>query len=221
MRCLLFNIILLFSLSGFASFYDLEVRPVLNSGFDSAGVGILASTIALVGTLKGTDSTHLKDIQSKVNLNSDWNDLGDFLGTGAAGMFAVGIQYWVHEDISYSRNHLRTLIWTGASTVLLKGVLQRERPYGGEHSMPSGHTSTIFATATSLTYSYGWKAALIAYPLALLTAVQRIDENKHWPSDVIAGAALGVFWGRAIHNSFSENYSFVFTPNEVLLTIYY
>jgi membrane-associated phospholipid phosphatase len=57
-------------------------------------------------------------------------------------------------------------------------------------SFPSGHTCLSFATATSLTillprWKYLW------YPLALIVAAERVLENAHYVSDVVAGAALG------------------------------
>jgi membrane-associated phospholipid phosphatase len=52
----------------------------------------------------------------------------------------------------------------------------------------------MFTLAGSLTYSYGWKAAVPAYTAATVTALSRIKENKHWLSDVVAGAFLGTYW---------------------------
>ncbi|MEN0057208.1 MAG: phosphatase PAP2 family protein, partial [Bdellovibrio sp.] len=77
-------------------------------------------------------------------------------------------------------------------------LAQRERPSGRDHlSFPSGHGSSAFATATSLAYSYGYKVGIPAYALAGFVAASRVNENIHWLSDVVAGAALGIFWGRA------------------------
>ncbi len=57
-------------------------------------------------------------------------------------------------------------------------------------SMPSGHSVSAFAMAVSL----GWMAPRLRWPLlvlALLIAVSRVVISAHYPSDVIAGAALG------------------------------
>jgi membrane-associated phospholipid phosphatase len=45
---------------------------------------------------------------------------------------------------------------------------------------------------------YGWKVGLPAYSLAGLVAVSRLQRNKHYLSDVLAGATLGYIAGRAV-----------------------
>ena len=58
---------------------------------------------------------------------------------------------------------------------------------------PSGHAGIAFATAAAVAML--WPRAKwrwIGYALAMITSLQRIAENAHWLSDVVAGAALGV-----------------------------
>jgi membrane-associated phospholipid phosphatase len=45
---------------------------------------------------------------------------------------------------------------------------------------------------------YGWKIGVPAYALAGLMGVSRIHQDKHWLSDVVAGAALGFISGRTV-----------------------
>lgn len=71
-------------------------------------------------------------------------------------------------------------------------------------SFPSGHTGISFAGATSLAFSRN-KLALPSFILAAVTAFSRIYLFVHFPSDVIAGAVLGVisaFVGAKIFNLF-------------------
>ena len=65
--------------------------------------------------------------------------------------------------------------------------------------MPSGHTSTSFASATYLASTYGLKWGIPAFSIATLVALERIKNDAHWLSDTIAGACLGIFWGRATY----------------------
>ena len=61
-------------------------------------------------------------------------------------------------------------------------------------SMPSGHTTFAFAlasVASERVRGLGW----VAYPLATLVGYSRIRDDKHWTSDVVAGAALGTVSG--------------------------
>ena len=64
-----------------------------------------------------------------------------------------------------------------------------------DHSFPSGHTATAFMTATMLTKEYGHKSPWIgigAYSVATATGLMRMANNKHWLSDVLTGAGIGI-----------------------------
>ena len=121
-----------------------------------------------------------------------------------------------------------TLIAGGAAGVL-KYLSHRARPFENEPpdafdwkgpsfssknlSFVSAHSATAFALASSLsTYykDYKW-VAWVTYPLATVTAWSRVYQNKHWVSDVVAGAALGIFIGKTVATP--EKYSWSFGPN--------
>jgi membrane-associated phospholipid phosphatase len=85
--------------------------------------------------------------------------------------------------------------WTGA----LKYSFHRQRPDGSDSlSLPSGHSSTAFALATVTERHYGWKVGLPAYALAAGISLSRIESNKHYLSDVLAGATIGTIVGRTV-----------------------
>jgi membrane-associated phospholipid phosphatase len=65
-------------------------------------------------------------------------------------------------------------------------------------SFPSGHASTAFTLAAVAERHFGWKVGLPAYSVAGLVAVSRLQRNKHYLSDVIAGATLGYIVGRTV-----------------------
>jgi membrane-associated phospholipid phosphatase len=67
-------------------------------------------------------------------------------------------------------------------------------------SFPSGHTTAAFAAATVFAVEYRNKPVIpiIAYSIATLVGVSRVTENKHWATDVLAGAALGYLTGRQV-----------------------
>ncbi len=78
-------------------------------------------------------------------------------------------------------------------TDLLKIAVARPRPdSGARNSFPSGHTSSAAAWATFLWRRYGWKAGLPATLFATLVGFSRIQDRRHYLSDVLAGAVLGV-----------------------------
>ena len=70
-------------------------------------------------------------------------------------------------------------------------------------SFPSGHTTSAFAIATVFAKQYKdrpWIPA-VAYSTATLVGLSRITENKHWVTDIFAGAALGYVTGlQAVKN---------------------
>lgn len=60
------------------------------------------------------------------------------------------------------------------------------------HSFPSGHTSTAFAVATTLTLQYKkWYVAVPAYTWASLVGYSRMHLGVHYPSDVLGGIIVG------------------------------
>ncbi|RMG05047.1 MAG: phosphatase PAP2 family protein [Planctomycetota bacterium] len=67
------------------------------------------------------------------------------------------------------------------------------------HSFPSAHTATAFGLAVSLASIYP-RGAWWFYVLACLVACQRLDCSAHYPSDVLAGAAVGLLIG-VIHRN--------------------
>lgn len=71
-------------------------------------------------------------------------------------------------------------------------------------SFPSGHTTVAFAAATVFAFEYRNKpiVPIIAYSAATLIGFSRITEKKHWPTDVLIGAALGYLSGRQVVNNF-------------------
>ena len=71
-----------------------------------------------------------------------------------------------------------------------------ERPYEGVfNSFPSGHTTTAFMGAEMLRREYGEDypgIAIAGYTVATGVGLLRIYNNRHWVSDVVAGAGIGI-----------------------------
>lgn len=97
----------------------------------------------------------------------------------------------------------RMLVSDAFSVALMAGTVNgikysvdRLRPDGSRYnSFPSGHTATAFMTATMLHKEYGWRSpwfSIGGYTAAAITGVSRICNNRHWLSDVVAGAAVGI-----------------------------
>lgn len=64
--------------------------------------------------------------------------------------------------------------------------------FGGHASFPSGHTAFAFAAAAGLdAVTEGWIPAAAGYGIASMTGLSRVYHDRHWLTDVAAGAALG------------------------------
>ena len=153
--------------------------------------------------------------------SSTTDDMTDFLepfGNGAftlpalAGLYLYG-RYG--ENQKAERTALlatESFLITGLFTTVLKVSFGRHRPSTGNSadtfdgpstsnkSFPSGHTSTAFAIATVVANEYEDVPLVpsISYGIATLAGLSRINDNKHWASDVFFGAALGYFTSKTI-----------------------
>lgn len=92
--------------------------------------------------------------------------------------------------------YLLSEVIMGASVSSLKSLTHRERPnHSGFNSFPSGHTANAFAAAEFLNQEYKdvspWYG-YAGYTVATATGVLRMYNNKHWLSDVVAGAGFGI-----------------------------
>ena len=77
--------------------------------------------------------------------------------------------------------------------------MRRERPDGsGANSFPSGHAADTMAFATALERHFNWKFYMPAYAAATYVAISRLHDNRHFASDVAAGAAVGIIAGRTV-----------------------
>jgi membrane-associated phospholipid phosphatase len=109
---------------------------------------------------------------------------------------------------------VRAQVLTQGITQAIKFTAGRTRPDGTVRSFPSGHTASAFATGTVLQRHFGWKVGIPAYGLATYVAASRLSENRHYLSDVIFGATVGVLAGRQVTVRFGKT-RFALTPQAV------
>ncbi|CAL1518287.1 phosphatase PAP2 family protein [Chitinophaga sp. MM2321] len=92
---------------------------------------------------------------------------------------------------------------TAGSVEGVKHLTHEVRPDGSDDlSFPSGHTATAFASAEFLRQEYKdvspWYG-VGGYAAAAATGALRMYNNKHWLSDVVAGAGFGILSTKAAY----------------------
>ena len=135
--------------------------------------------------------------------------MGNTLGEWRYVIPAISAGYLAGE-LAGSSDLKRVMVHTGAAALLATGVssalkysIGRNRPpvagdqlsfrpFSGANSFPSGHTTVAFAIATALADETddGWSDFLF-YGAATGTALARVNDDRHWTSDVIVGALVG------------------------------
>jgi len=122
------------------------------------------------------------------------------------GIYGFGL---VLKNPSVRQTGLKSMeafVYSGLITTILKVLIGRRRPYGGEDhlffipfqkeslykSLPSGHTTVSFAVSTVIAKSVKnpvWK--VFWYSTAGMVGASRIYHNAHWASDVFLGGIIG------------------------------
>lgn len=97
-----------------------------------------------------------------------------------------------------------------------RGPFSKSIDYQGNKtnaSFPSGHATVAFAAATVYAMEYKNKplVPILCYTSASLISLSRLTENKHWLSDIVAGAVLGYLTGRQIVNNY-HRYATIKSP---------
>lgn len=98
-----------------------------------------------------------------------------------------------------SSDLLRALAITQGVIGPIKLGVRRQRPDGSDRlSFPSGHAANAFATAGVLNRRYGPRVGVPLFILGAFVGAGRIEDNRHFLSDVVAGAALGAILGCSV-----------------------
>jgi hypothetical protein len=129
--------------------------------------------------------------------------LGKYLGQSyvlipvAIGVYATGRIKDQPKVSHVGMDLIQALLMAEAITQTLKYTTRRERPDGsGKNSFPSGHAADTFAFATAFERHIGWKGAVPAYLFSSYVAISRLPDNRHWLSDTVFGAGVGIIAGR-------------------------
>lgn len=191
--------------------------PARFDGHDWAVFGAVAGATGLA--VLADKSVNEAFLRSRTRTTNAFGDIGNACGNGKVVLPALGALYLTGKatgDGKLARTaalSVDSLLVSGAISSILKAMVRRHRPsqsddpyiwhgpdFSADASFPSGHTTIAFAVAGVWARQYGDSPAVapLAYGLATLTGVSRLNSHAHWFSDVVAGGALGFFTAKLI-----------------------
>lgn len=117
---------------------------------------------------------------------------------GALAAYGIGRATGSQKVTSLGASLFRAQFVSQTTVQTIKFAARRTRPDGTSLSFPSGHSASAFATASVLQAELGWKVGAPAYGAAAWVAASRVHAKRHYLSDVIAGATIGIMAGRSV-----------------------
>jgi membrane-associated phospholipid phosphatase len=174
---------------------------------------------AATGTLIATDQWTVKQLpnsNAQVRLGNYTSNVGAAycLVPISAGFYFLGTAAKSERFRETGLLGFEALIDTTIVETVLKTVTHRARPLEGNGeghfwdnkgsvlnaSFPSGHAINAFALASVVAHQYHtWPVRLVAYGLASTVVGARLAARRHFPGDVVAGAAMGWFIGDYVY----------------------
>ena len=195
-------LVLAFSGQSFgASIFEHAERTFLDA-FDTTGLVILAVGVAGTAVAANNDVAMYQFWGNNQRMPTNFSAIGDFWGGGGAIIPIVGQLFFdTQNGIVSAEGQVESFIIAEG----LKYGVARPRPCAVENcvggadneSFPSGHTTSAFSFASSMGAEYPWYIYVPSYAMGVYTGLSRIADNQHWLSDVVAGATLGMLFGRA------------------------
>ncbi len=174
---------------------------------------LLPLTLLVLLVANNMQAQSLSEINTLRRINPDnpnsaiWNNLSNtskYMSVGVpVGYFVAGLIHNNKELKQKAAYTAATILFNTATTTLLKNLVKRDRPYHTytgifpdkletDYAFPSGHTSSAFATATSLALTTKkWYVTVPALAWSAGVGYSRIYLGQHYPSDVIMGALVG------------------------------
>lgn len=202
------NLILLFSaITGSAQNDTLAVPTVPKKSLLRQAIvpiGLITSGILI------SNSTFEKSLQKDIRngVGNDFSTTVDdyILFVPVVQMYAadaLGVKaknHWFDQ----SKNLALAVLVNDVITITLKKNIHKTRPNDDPYAdaFPSGHTSYAFTMATVLYEEFKDTSPILAYSgyaFATTTGALRMANNKHWLSDVLAGAGLGILVTKVIY----------------------
>jgi membrane-associated phospholipid phosphatase len=178
-----------------------DFKEELASPLTESKYPIYAGTILAVGlsSMKEGISKPFQETQVRHQPLGDASAYGDLLGQLAPNILYVGGMALAHKS-SQAMGMFKATAYSCSVTTLIKYTAREPRPDNNleRNSFPSGHTTSAFAFSGYVAAEHGWKWGVPATLMSSFVGYSRINDNRHWIQDVVAGAAIGWSYGWGI-----------------------
>lgn len=176
--------------------HDVRALPTTaNAWWLLSGVGLAAAVYQIEDPGGASRFLDRGAIDSAVDFGNTWGDVR-VQAPLALSTWAIGSVAGEAEIAQLGYDLSRGLLLSYGVVSGLKVGFDRTRPNGDAYSFPSGHTASAFTTAGVVSRRCGGWAGGITIGLGVLTGLGRMEDMKHFPSDVVAGATIGWIVGR-------------------------
>lgn len=174
-----------------------QVPPAFKRLGSKGSLAVLGVGVLVAGVVSNSDDALTRHASNSVRFDHNLlagHALGDiyFQGSVSLGTYLAGYAARSPRTMLLGADLIRAQLMSGFLTDVTKVIVQRERPNGANYSFPSGHTTSAFASATVLQQHFGLKVGIPAYLVGAYVAVSRMADDRHYPSDLVIGAAIGV-----------------------------
>ncbi len=177
-------------------FYKELIAPVALIG---AGLSIKSTNHGLNTTIRGRRNESLPNFHTHLDDYLQYVPIATVYALNAAGIkgknnFGNSMAMLIKSE----------LVMT-AITQPLKRFTHEVRPDDtADNSFPSGHTAQVFVAATFMHKEFGKKSiwySIGAYTCATVVGTMRVLNNRHWASDVLVGAGIGILSTNLVYHT--------------------
>jgi membrane-associated phospholipid phosphatase len=204
----------------------LDVKEVFTAParWDTRDWLVLGGIAAGIGTVAVFDEDIERGIRRNRNdtLTSIFDNVQPFGNEYAIGVVGT---FYIYGEIFKDPRAKTTALDAISATAIASGIIDNSlkyvigrgrptdnhgaynfQPFSGRDSFASGHATEAFALASVISEHYDtpW-VQVTSYGLASMVGYARLNNNRHWPSDVLAGAAIGTFVGKTVVH-FNQNH---------------